>query len=136
MKKIMLYPNCSEIIWKLGSNTVHSTWTDSFPNGALMEMVDILKIIPIMEREDVEVEFVENSGGGGNWDYVENVFGAAKEIYNKKLSPTIIDEIDKKIWNDEDYKTMIRGYTVVKKHPRITKRKKTSVKRHIRRIRK
>lgn len=120
----MLNPNCSEIVWRLnikrsGKNE-YSTDTSTYPNDSLNIMIDLLeeakgnikgetkdlrkKIVKALEGiKDVEIEFVDNSGGGGHWDTVEKTFKIAKACVQGKITREKAEELDKKCWDNDGF---------------------------------
>ncbi len=115
-----LFPSCSEIIWRLNIDKstkekiidelegneggTCGTQTDSFPNGCLGDIIMLLEEAKEDGKDikNVEIEYVDNRGGGGNWDFVEECFEIAKAHIGGKISRGKADELEEKIWNRED----------------------------------
>ncbi len=115
----MLFPSCSEITWRLNidkstkekiidelegnEGETCETGTDSFPNGCLSDIIMFLEESKEDNKDinNVELEFIENCGGGGNWEFVENCFEIAKAYIKGKISRKRADELEESDWNDE-----------------------------------
>ena len=116
----ILNPSCSEIIWRLNIDKstkekiidelegneggTCGTQTDSFPNSCLTDIIILLEEAKEIGKDinNVEIEYVDNSGGGGNWDFVEDCFKIAKAYIKGKISRKKADELEEKIWNGDD----------------------------------
>jgi hypothetical protein len=122
MKKGMIYPNCSEIVWKInGTNVKRSkkkkildslegqsklnkfeTDTATYPNSCLSNM------IWEMERakndgaklDEMSLVYVDNCGGGGNWDYVEKCFDVAMDFMKGKIGKSEAESREDKLWDE------------------------------------
>ena len=114
MKKIILNPNCSEIVCRLFGEDIE-IGTDSFPNGAFETFLGILKDNENKEFPE-EPEYIDNSGGGGNWGFVESVYNLAKEVAKGEMSKEngLINE--ERIWNEEE---IIRKCDICGKKPNL-----------------
>jgi len=79
-----LNPSCSEIICKFSaSEDTMMIHTDNYPNGAIDMFLDEVEQYPQAKgTKDMsifpELEYVENNGGGGDWEYVELCWSIAK----------------------------------------------------------
>ena len=120
-----LYPNCSEVVWRLKIPPTKSnvkqkivaslmneddlegrqeTDTSSFPNGCMETMVDILKrakdqgAVP----EEVELELLDNIGGGGNPYFIEECFKTAKQCAEGKITEKQAEKKEEKLWESDD----------------------------------
>ena len=101
-----LQPNCSEIVCKLGehfiSDNLFEIFTDTYPNDAVKMFVRWLKENRKYYDDDVELEFLDDIGGGGNWDYVETCYKIAKAVYNKKITLKKGLELERKAWEGDE----------------------------------
>jgi len=119
----MLYPNCSEIVWRLDlpekrttkekivdtlmeidiSNQIE-TDTSSFPNGCLEDMMHIIKEAKKqgVSLEEIELTFIDNIGGGGNAYFVERCFAIALEHAEGKITKAQAYNKEAKLWNNGD----------------------------------
>ncbi len=120
MKNEILNPSCSEIVWRLnidkstkekiidelGGNDgeTSKTQTDNFPNDCLADIIMLLREAKEDGKDinNVEIEYVDNSGGGGNWDFVEDCFEIAKAYLKGKISRKEADKLEEDIWNREE----------------------------------
>ncbi len=115
MKQI-LNPNCSEIVWKLNVETTTKrkilrtlenkggetceTDTANFPNGCLGNMINLLE----EAKEDcgdinrIELIFIDNLGGGGNGQFVEDCFNIAKRYLNKEITRKQAEKLERNLW--------------------------------------
>jgi len=123
MKEIMLYPNCSEVVWRLDlpdkrtdkekildtlmeidiSNKVE-TDTSSFPNGCVDIMINILEEAQKqgVTLKEIELTILDNLGGGGNAEFVESCFAIALEHAEGKITRKQAEDKESKLWNGED----------------------------------
>ncbi len=118
MDKI-LNPSCSEIVWRLNidkstkqkimdelegnDGETNETGTDTFPNDCLNDMIMFLEEAKENGKDinNVEVEYVDSPGGGGNWDFVESCFEIAKAHIKKKITSEEARKLEEDCWNDE-----------------------------------
>jgi hypothetical protein len=103
---VKLIANCSEIIFRLGKLHLEHD-TASMPSFPVEEVARYL----ISTGADVDFEFVENQGGGGDYSYTErilteSVMEAKKmqgikdfEASRKELADKI-REIEKKVYDE------------------------------------
>ena len=100
-----LQPNCSEIVCKLGehfiSDNLFEIFTDTYPNDAVKMFVRWLKENAECYDELPGLEFLDNVGGGGNWDYVVD-YKIAKAVYNKKITLKKGLELERKAWEGDE----------------------------------
>lgn len=125
MKK--LYANCSEVIWRLDIKTAginpkeilinslegddeeieqfyetRQIDTSCSVDGLLEEMIELLKkfkkTYETANIDKLEIKFIDDGGGGGDYEYVEKVFELAKKCLNKEISMKeankLIEEMD------------------------------------------
>lgn len=123
-EEIILYPNCSEITWRLPQvmysnkkirdgtsmvSNVFETWTDQYPNGCVETMVEVLRsgleLDDLTDLDEVTVELVESSGGGGDWDYVERCLPIAKKVIKKEIDMEKALELERKAWEKKSDET-------------------------------
>jgi hypothetical protein len=96
-KEVMLNPNCSEIVWRLES-VEGRTWTDGYPNDCVESMASILDELNDKEVKQATLTFVDNNGGGGNWDYVEKCFEIAQKLALGKITEKEAVKLERKLW--------------------------------------
>lgn len=113
----MIYPNCSEIIWRLKvnkesksikdlkleilrslaneDNETNETDTATFPNSCLDNMIICLEELKGggLNPKDVGIEIIDNCGGGGNEIYVKACFEIAKKVILGKISKEKAEEL-------------------------------------------
>jgi len=101
-KTKILYPNCSEMVWRLNKEKVE-TGTDSFPNSCLGNMIGLLKDAKDNNSLNrVRLTLVENNGGGGNEYYVRGCFQIAHAFIKGNITKEEANEIDEKFWNNNN----------------------------------
>ena len=88
------------MVFKINGKEI-KTWTDSWPNNGIDEMIDILKGMSKQEIENVELEFVENNGGGANSEYIENIFEMAQNAVKKGWNKNLIKTNDERLWHNQ-----------------------------------
>ena len=100
----ILNPNCSEVVWKLKLGTKysrkHETWTDSYPNGALQTALTSIKALTKDKNKIDQISFIEldNLGGGGNYEYVQDSFEIAKRVAKGELTLKQAQTEDRESW--------------------------------------
>lgn len=114
----ILNPSCSEIVWRLsipattkekilkaleGEEEVYRTETDTFPNGCLSNMINLLKEAK-GERNinEIGLIFIDNIGGGGNGQFVEDCFNIAKIYLEGKITKKEAEKLENKCWHKKD----------------------------------
>ena len=112
MNDEILNPNCSEIVWRLnvpentkkailrsleGKDISFETDTSVRPNGCLEEMFELLEDVDVEDVEECSIEFIENCGGGGDGDYIEECLEIAKKYKKGEITKKEADKLD------EDY---------------------------------
>lgn len=120
-----LHPNCSELTWKLNvpknikeeildklddiESFCSNTSTDTFPNGALTTAIRLLKEQKEKGNniDDIEINIIENSGGGGNEYFVRDCLKLAKAYVNGEVTREEAEEYEKKLWDDEDIEELL-----------------------------
>lgn len=119
MNNKMIFPNCSTIVWKLKMETTtkekiikalegkdgetFSTQTDTFPNGCLGDMLMLFEEVKEKDNlNEIELVFVDNIGGGGNGEFVENCFEIAKRYLRGEVTKKQAKELERRDWNKED----------------------------------
>lgn len=134
---MILNPNCSEIVWRLkgyrraGRNEfiVDTSMGDAVEHlYAMTELLEEAKDIGKKKIDTLDIVYVDNEGGGGNWDYVEMLFKIAKAVASGKISSEKGNEIADKAWSGErDFEELEeqlpekKKAVKVKKHKRETK---------------
>lgn len=79
--------------------------TDSYPNKATHTFPYEAKRFGeagLSFSQIPDVEFVDNPGGGGHWDYVERAWEAAKLFAIGMLTEEELNDWDKKLWTEAD----------------------------------
>ena len=97
---MILNPNCSEVIARLEGEEFE-VWTDSFPNGCMSEMIRILEENRPNDPENADLEYIDNNGGGGHWDFVESCLPIAIKVIQKKLTYRQAINQEERLWNGE-----------------------------------
>ena len=115
-----LYPNCSEIVWRLDmpKNTkekiikaleenddedIYRTQTDTFPNYCLSDMFMLFEEVKGKDRiNEIKLVYIDNEGGGGNWGYVEECFEIAKRYSKGEITKKEAKKLENKSWHNED----------------------------------
>lgn len=115
-KKLTLFPSCSEIVWRLHipkptkqkildalenkkGDTIE-TDTATYPNDCVGDMLDLLENYD-GDIEKVDLELVDNIGGGGNWNYIGGCFEIAKKCFKKEITrEEAINKQEDKLWNE------------------------------------
>ena len=113
---MILNPNCSEIVWRLNipygnsikekiinslennKNGIESTGTDGYPNSCVDTIIGLLEGYS-GDVENTDLEFIENRGGGGNWDYVEKCLEIAKKHIKGEITKEEAEKLEEKAWN-------------------------------------
>ncbi len=116
----ILNPSCSEIVWRLNIDKstkekiideleeneggTCGTQTDGFPNSCLDDIITLFEEAKENGKDinKVELEYVDNCGGGGNWDFVENCFEIAKVYLEGRISREKADKLEEDYWNKGD----------------------------------
>ena len=118
MKNEILNPNCSEIVWKLKidksakekiidaleniEKETLETDTASFPNNCLNNMIDFLEKVKGNDNiNKVELIYMGNLGGGGNWNFVEECFNIAKRYVKGEITRKKAEKLESKFWHGE-----------------------------------
>ena len=118
-----LYPNCSEVVWRLDlpdkrstkekivdtlmeidiSNQVE-TDTSSFPNDCLDIMINIIEEAKKqgVSPKEIELTFIDNLGGGGDGCFVESCFVIALEHAEGKITRKQAKDKESKLWEGEE----------------------------------
>jgi len=94
----MLYPNCSEIVFRLGEDT-GEVQTDMYPNGALRQMLAIAEEYGYLPP----LEILDNIGGGGHAEYIESVYQVAEAVVNGIITKEEGYKLEECIWCDDLY---------------------------------
>ena len=122
-KNQVLYPNCSEIVWRLDLPEKRTTKekivdtlmevdifnkvetdTSSFPNGCLEDMMDIIEEAKKqgVALKEIELTLLDNIGGGGNAEFVESCFAIALEHAEGKITRKQAEDKESKLWEGEE----------------------------------
>jgi hypothetical protein len=125
VKNIMLYPNCSEICWRLDfpynrttkekicdtlaekevrKGKKYETDTSTFPNNALEDMIGCIKgaqkkKIPI---KDITIEILDEGDSGGDGYYISQLFDVAKDFCEGKITMKQAEKKDEKLCMGEE----------------------------------
>ena len=123
MENKELYPNCSEIVWRLDlpdkRNTKEKivdtlmeidisnqaeTDTSSFPNGCLDIMINIIEEAKKqgVSSKEIELTLSDNRGGGGNAEFVESCFAIALDHAEGKITRKQAEDKESKLWEGEE----------------------------------
>lgn len=111
-----LFPNCSEIVWRLNipkkstredilralegrEKETIETDTATFPNCCVEDMLNLLENYN-GDIEEVVLDYVDNLGGGGNWNYVEECFETAKKCFKGEITREEAINEENVLWND------------------------------------
>ena len=110
---VILNPNCSEIVWRLNlpksvrENILDAledkergtieTDTSSYPNNCIENMLELLEDYD-GDVNDIDLEIVSNSGGGGRYDYVEECFETAMKVVRGEITKEEALKIDERDW--------------------------------------
>jgi hypothetical protein len=107
---MILNPSCSVIVCKVpiyekgkfNYGDKEEFPTDSYPNGAIDYFIEIIKETKNKGIKDIkaipDLEYVDNLGGGGNWDYVEKSWQIAKLCGAGILSEEKAMKLDDDTW--------------------------------------
>lgn len=101
----ILYSNCSEIIGRLdGSKEGYKNLdlevdTSTYPNDAVRQLVKLIKEEKITCLEDMNIE---NEGGGGNYEYVEECFDIAQKVIKKKIDMGTAELMERFAWENDE----------------------------------
>ncbi|MEM2618259.1 MAG: hypothetical protein QW356_02055 [Candidatus Hadarchaeales archaeon] len=88
-----LNPSCSEIICRLDDEELR-VFTDSHPN----ELLDFL----LSHKEPISaVEYLDNIGGGGDWDYIERMVEIHKYFAEGRITGEQLEELDEFVWENK-----------------------------------
>jgi hypothetical protein len=119
----MLYPNCSEVTWRLDLPEKRTTKekiidtlmevdienesetdTASYQNYCVETMIDIIKDAKKqgIDPEEIELTLTDNVGGGGDPDFVESCFAIALEHAKGKITKRQAEAKEEKLWNGEE----------------------------------
>jgi hypothetical protein len=107
---MILNPSCSTIVCRVpiyergkfnyGDGEEFST--DMYPNGAINSFIEKIKEMKNNGLKNIDVipdlEFVDNEGGGGHWDYVEKSWQIAQLYGAGILSEEKAMELDDDAW--------------------------------------
>ena len=122
-EELMLYPNCSEVVWRLklpDKRTIkekivdalmeidifnkEETDTSSFPNDCLDNMIDTIEEAKKLgiSSKDIELELLDNIGGGGDGGFIEDCFVIALEHAEGKITENQAKKKERKLWEGEE----------------------------------
>ena len=121
----MLFPSCSEIIWKLnvGKSTkvkilkaldnkkeksYRTYMAADFPNEFLREMIDCIKEEKEYgyDLENIKLKMVRNDDGE-DWSFIRKGFKLAKLYLNKKMSRREAKEVLKNHFDEEQERELL-----------------------------
>lgn len=111
---MILNPSCSVIVcriplyedgeFKYSDNEEFST--DSYPNGAIEQfifIIDQMKKNGLKTMQAIpKLDYVDNSGGGGNWSYVEKTWQIATLYGAGIMTEKEAMAVDDELWSKAD----------------------------------
>ena len=110
---VILNPNCSEVVWRLDipidtkKAIIRSledkdgggecrTSTDSYPNGCVDDILDLAE--GIGNLEDYSIDIIENNGGGGSCEYIEECFEIVKKVEKGEITKEEAYKMEEGVW--------------------------------------
>lgn len=117
-KALLLNPSCSVIVCriplykknKFEYSDNEEFCTDSYPNGTIDCFISIVKEMKekgLKKMSEIpELDYVDNEGGGGNWDYIEKAWQIAILYGSGEINEEQAMKMDDDLWNDESEKVL------------------------------
>jgi hypothetical protein len=78
------------------------TDTASYPNNCVENMIDYIQeeIEDGVKLKNIELEFVDNIGGGGNWEFVEACWEIALQYCRGKITKDEALKQEENLWDE------------------------------------
>lgn len=115
----MLFPNCSEICWRLniplttkdkillelsgdeGEERFRSMTSD-YSKTCIDDMIEMLNELKELGKDinEVYIEYEDSGGGSTSWEFIEGGFEIARDYVNKKITMKEAREEEKGLYEE------------------------------------